>query len=459
MYLIIAILCTTLSGYLFKKASGTISLRSPNMMSLIFYFYFFINNVIGAVLIVYQIDEHYAVGKLSNDIYRYYGFWTIMYTIVSFPLGQIIANKVFINNKMDIIYKNYLSKELINEPLRKRNHVRNTMLLFSLISVVSVIYTLITIGGSPLSAILNGADVMDFGMMRADAKRNFSGNEYFKNFGITFTPLLSYIVYGYMKLCNRRFEQLWFWIMFISSILILTYDLEKAPVLFYLIGFLFFKVYMGYKLSNKLLISFFFFILFMILLLYITLLSFDINTMFVFNQGPIGRMILSSNAGVFLTYDIFPKNHDFLGFSSFSRILSDVFGLHHSERSARYVMELVNPSGVSAGTAGVCNSLFVSEAWANWGITGVIFSPIYVGFLIQCLYLFFLSKRKTPFYLGIFVFYTIRSSINGGINDYIYNVTTFLVFILYFFTYHYLFINTNNPKNEKSNFTLSVQNK
>ena len=185
-------------------------------------------------------------------------------------------------------------------------------------------------------------------------------------------------------------------------------------------------------------------------------MDYETDALFLYNSGFIGRLTLSSNAGLFLTFDIFPAHHSFLGFSSFSNILSSLFDIPYSERSARYVMEYVNPSGIQSGLAGVYNSLFTSEAWANWGIAGVILSPIYVGMVIQSLYIIILSSRKTPFFLALFVFYTIRSSINGGINDYIYSISTIFMIFIYYFVYYF---GKGLIKYEKNNSTLPVQNR
>ncbi len=83
------------------------------------------------------------------------------------------------------------------------------------------------------------------------------------------------------------------------------------------------------------------------------------------------------------------------------------------------------------GIAGVVNSLFIGEAWANFGIYGVLIAPLYVGFLIQSLYLFFLKSKKTPFLLALFVSFSIKGAITGGFNDYFYNVN--FIFLLFVF--------------------------
>lgn len=406
------------------------------MMSVIFYFYFLLNNVVGAILVVNHMDDHYVINKITNDISRYYGYWAIMYTIIGFPVGQLVANTIFRKKNISSVYYGYISQPLCNEPNNIRNRVKIFAIVLSVISVLATIYTLMVLGGSPLKAVLSGADSTDLAILRGDANRDFGGNGYFRNiFGILLTPILSYVAYGYKKLYETGFNNLWFWGMFVCSILILTFDLEKSPLLWYFIGFVFIKVYLGYQLSNRFLFIVGGIITGLVITMYIVLSSFDLDALFIFNQGIIGRLILSSNAGVFLSFDLFPLRHEFIGFSSFSMFLSDLLGYPYSERASRIIMEYVSPGGIAAGTAGVMNSLFVSEAWANWGVVGLVLSPIYVGFLIQCLYLFFLSARKTPLLFGLFVYFTIKCSINGGINDYIYSATSMVLLLLMYFIY------------------------
>lgn len=143
---------------------------------------------------------------------------------------------------------------------------------------------------------------------------------------------------------------------------------------------------------------------------------------------------MSQCGGTFMTLDLFPSVIDHLGFSSVSSLWASLFNLEYSETSARLIMGELFPGAVMEGTAGVMNSLFIAEAWANFGWYGLIISPIYVGFIIQSLFLFFLKSPKTPFFLAFFVYYSARSSLTGGFNAYIYNpqVLLFLGLIILF---------------------------
>ena len=91
------------------------------------------------------------------------------------------------------------------------------------------------------------------------------------------------------------------------------------------------------------------------------------------------------------------------------------------------------PSAVEEGTAGVINSLFLGEAWADFGFAGVMFSPFWVGFVIQWSYILLVKAEKTPLFLALAVYLTLKWPVSGGFNDFVYNasiVTMLFVFII-----------------------------
>lgn len=439
MFLLITIFTVYISSLLFKKASGTISVSKLNMMSWIFYYELVLQSVIGAVLVVYQVDHHYLIDKLVFDNSRRLGFYAIIYTMISFPLGMLFANYLFNIKRMKILFTEYTCKYIHKEKVYNDYNIRFLLMILSLISLCSVVYVLYKIGDVPLFKLLSGKGTFDIGVFKVDVSRNFQGNEYVKNIlALLLTPFLSYVAYGYKILNNSLFNRTWFWTMFFFTILILTYNYAKSPLLMYCLGFVFYRVYLNGKLSRKFLLysglSLLGFVI-GVYLFFTTGINFDLKSLFGYNMGITGRLILSQGAGTFLSFDLFPRVIDHIGFSSVSELLSNLFGMEYNMRSARLIMEQVNYNGVIGGTAGVINSLFIGEAWANFGWIGFILAPIYVGFIIQCLYLFLLKSPKTPFFISIFVWFSVHSSITGGFNDYFYNIQVLVFVVLIVFVY------------------------
>jgi len=401
-------------------------------MSWIFYYNFILQSILGAILIINGIDDHYIINKIQYNSTRLLGYYAIMYSIVAFPIGMLLSNAIFKQKKISLAFYNYTHKKIHKEVRYNDSIVKMLLVLLSVICILSVFYVLYTIGNIPLFSLFSGSNTLELAGFRGDMTRHFPGNEYIKNIiALGLTPLLSYISYAYKKLDNTTFNKLWFTTMFICSILIVTYSLSKSPLIVYLLSFIFMKVYLDGSISKKTIAIGGIGALTIIIFLYV-FISKDINiaTLFRYNSGIFGRIMLSQVSGTFLSFDIFPNSVEHLGFSSISGFLSDILNLNYSERSARILMEYINAGGVEAGTAGVVNSLFIGEAWANFGIIGLVLSPIYVGFVIQSLYLFFLNSPKTPFFVGLFVTYSMSSRVTGGFNDYIYNIDIITKLIL-----------------------------
>lgn len=432
-FIFISIICTVISAVLFSKNAGTVSLKKINMMSWIFWYNFVFQSVIGATLVALKIDNHYLLLNI-NDTTRINAYWAIMYTIIAFPIGMFVANSIFRTKNVRLLFESYIFKSVESEIKYSAYNIKMLIRLLSLLCILSVIYVLYVLNEIPLLKMIFEPD-FDFLGFRIAASRSFAGNEYIKNlFAIFLTPIMSYIMYVYYCRSKNRIDRNWFLCMFIFSILIITYDFEKAPIVAYLLGFFFIRVYLKGTVSYRILMCFFIPMFVLLFFIYITIMhnsTFNIFELFSYNSGIVGRIVLTQIAGTFLSFDFFPSTINFIGFSSFSQYLSDILNIPYFDRAARLIMEQVNTEGVIMGRAGVVNSLFVAEAWANWGVIGLIISPIYVGFLVQSLYLFFLKSSKTPLFIGFFAYYSVKGSIMGGINDYFYNVSfIFGLFIL-----------------------------
>lgn len=388
------------------------------MMSVIFYYYLLLQCVIGAVLIVNNWEGYnWEMAGITDQSVRVFGYWAIMYTMIAFPFGMLLANSVFKKTNTAYLFRKYCAKPITLERIGDSNLVRILLIALSIISLLSVIYVIGIIGEIGILKVMNTDSASELKIFRNESGREFSGNVFIRGvFALYLCPILCYVAYAYRIYKPSSNNTLWFWSMFVGSVLILTSNLEKAPVIIFFIGFVFFRVYLGKPLSKKLLTILALIVFFLVALIYIFVMKTE--TEFI-AKGIMTRLTVSSVGGLYLDLDIFPSKHPFLGFSSFSTEISSIFG-PQSDRSARIAMMMVRPEQIALG-AGVINCLFIGEAWANWGWPGLILSPIYVGFLIQSFYLFLLSLRKTPLLLGIMVKYSFYAAIVGGINDYIYN--------------------------------------
>lgn len=432
MYLLISYIVLIFSFFLFRKVAGTLSISQPNMISWNYYYQLVLQSFIASILVVYEIDNHYLISKIHNDDVRFQGWLAIQYTMVAMPVGMILTLFLFGKKSNKKNFKNYINSPLVGVITKNDVLIKQMLYLLSLICVLSVGYTYAYLTANPFIAILKmRADQL--ALLRIINGRNFSGNEYIRNiFAIGLTPILSYIAYGYVKLQNKKVDKYWLIILIIASVLILFYDLQKSPIFFYFFGFIFINVLLGVKINLKKLFKYLAMVLILIISMYSHLSSSDssLDSLFGnYNQGVTGRLFLTQAAGIYLSFDIFPSSHPFIGFSSLTSLFS--YSGNNSERSARIIMETINSKGINEGTAGVINSLFISEAWANFGLVGVLIAPLIVGIELQFIYQYILKSRKTPLMLGLYAYFSLHIPITGGFNDFLYNVQ-YLVIIITF---------------------------
>ena len=416
-------------------------LTKLNMISWIFYFHLIMQSFIASILVVNGWDNHYVINTVSRDS-RFYGWLAVQYTMIAFPFGMLLINFVFGYKSSRDLFNSYLNSPLQHFISPRDSYIKFFLYILSFISILSVIYTLANLKTLPILKIFQGYNAYDLARFRQEASRSFEGNQYIRNiFGLTFTPILAYISFSYWKITRSKKDFIWFFIMFIFSFLILTYDLSKYPFIMFIVGFLFLKVLIKGEVKKEIIFLFGGVAVALVLLAYIFIGKVtDFQTLFSYNKGLLGRILLSQAAGTYLAFEYFPKMHDFIGFASLSNVLSKAFGINYVDRAARIIMENFNPAGVQGGTAGVMNSLFIAEAWANFGWIGVIFSPIYVGMFVQAIFMTFLKSKKTPLSVGLFSYLSYNLPITGGFNDFFYNPVLMITFVIFTSIYIMAFV-------------------
>ncbi|WP_153810712.1 O-antigen polymerase [Paraglaciecola chathamensis] len=408
-----------------------------------FYINLILQSFISSVIVVNGWEDHYRISRqLTTQDSRLYGWLAVQWVMLAMPIAMymIVIFSGFKSTERQ--YLTYIRKPIEEFTSRNNKSLFKLISLLTGISLLAVCYTFYTIGFIPQLKLFSLSGLLS-AELREDVGRGFEGSFIFRNiFALTLTPILSYIWFAYSFYYKKRRMKLVFYIMLIASLLIVSYNLAKSPIVFYLIGLLFLNVYIkgGVKISK---IVYLFLFLFCILIFsyYLTFDSFDILHLLSINSGIGGRVLLGQSMGIYFSMDVFPKHHEFLGMNSVSQFVSNIIGNDYSPRSARILMEHVNPKGVANGTAGLMNSLYIGEAWANWGIFGVFIAPFIVGFYIQTIFMFFITSKKHPIYLGLFAYLSFRLPVVGGVNDFIYNPIHVILFIIFF---SYLFMTSKS---------------
>ncbi|MBG9544698.1 hypothetical protein ABE29_18610 [Cytobacillus firmus] len=422
LYLLIWCIVLTASIYLFKQAGGSLSLLKPNMISIIFYYSFLISSFIGTLLIGMGVDDYYMINRLYFEESRQKGFYIICLVMILFPLVMMLITKLS-NFDAKEEFNEYLSKD-ISLPFKEKNEFFLIFLMLSGISMLSILYTLWKAPVIPILEVALGNSEYSPGELRIMAQREFGGNVLIRNiFAIALTPLLSLIAYVYAVRTGQVKWKLLYLSLFAGAILINIYDLAKSPVFFYLIMFLLLSLYIGViRFNVRRLVLWGMLGAAALVSMYIVIQGVtDIGSYLSYNSGPVGRLIFAQIAPTFLHFDLYGSLLPFLNGKSLP-IITDLFDMDHV-RSARVVMETVFPEKVEAGTAGVLNTLYIAEAYANFGYLGVVVSTIYIAALVQILYIVFVRLPKNPVFLCLFIYFTINipRTLVGGFADFLFN--------------------------------------
>lgn len=433
LYVVIWFIILMVSTYFFNKASGTLSILKLNLNSLSFYYSFLVSSYIGSLLIVTGIDGYYMNNRLIHEESRLIGFFVICFVMLFYPLVMFLLSKIAgFNAKKE--FELYLKKN-IELPFKQKNEFFMIFLGLSMLSLFAIAYTLWKTPFIPILELIIGNGELSPGELRILAQRNFEGNVLVRNiFAIALTPLLSLIAYVYSAKTKLLKWKFLFLVLFAGTVIISVYDLAKSPIFFYLFMFLLLRLYLGKtKFSVKKLVLWGSIGTVILVGMYIVIQGVtEIDSYLSYNSGPIGRLILAQISPTFLHLDLFGQSLPFLKGQSLPSIFLNMFDIEQI-RSARLVMTTVFPEKVEAGTAGVLNTLFIAEAYANFGYVGIVFATFYVATLVQIVYITFLRLPKNPIFLSLFIYFTVNipRTLVGGFSDFLFNPIWFFICFLF----------------------------
>lgn len=429
LYLRIALVIAVfaLVTYLFKEASGSLSFKKLNMVSAIYYFMIAFN-LIGASLVYVGLRGHYLIQKIRASQTINVTYFSLAYTMVMFPLVLIIMRKIlshfFVRRDIDKFTEagiNYNASTL---------NIQCVALGFAAICTLATAYVFANLGYIPFVAMFKGGNI---NALRQSGSRYFSGNQYVKNLlMLTLTPFVSYLTYIYYRITKAIFWRVLFYYMAILSVIVLTYDFSKSPIITYLMGLYLLEVVLGNVRNNKRFNRLAIAAVLLILFFYVIVMDAG-SSLFSIYTGPFGRIFFTQIATLFLHIEAFPLKHAFLNGASFNGWMSFIVPAAAGIRSGRVVMTIYNAAGIETNTAGVMNTVFIGEAYANFGYVGIIIAPIIFGIVIGFFAYMLPSLKKTPTSILLYVQMVLQfiTVVEGGFVDIFYSASTiFLIFII-----------------------------
>lgn len=415
----------------YYRVSNGFSLSKMNIYSYFFYSTTVLT-IVGSLILGINIESHYLGYAIINENTALIGMFLL--TLSFWFFAFIIKNMQQIEYFKTQSYRIKI-KELFYVPSKQpTQNFTFVFVLLMMFSFAAVVYTFYIIGFSniPLVNFFMGADTEYLAFLRQQVGRNFQGNVYVRNIiALGLTPLLSYISFVHYSLKKEKKWLIFTIVTVFLSVIILTYDLQKAPVLRYLFAYIFIlpHTYKGrFNIKPKYIVLFGI----LVMVMFLAFTSIDLIGLFSFDGGPLNRIFKTQAFSTFAHIDVFPSQLDFLyGRSLPSFITTRVFNAPQI-RSAKLVMEVFNPQGVIDGTAGVMNGFYIAEAYANFSYFGVGFSNIIVAIEMAIVHAVFMRSQKTAVSVAGYAYVTnlFVNTTQGGFIDFIYNPVLWIIILI-----------------------------
>lgn len=399
---VISVTVILLAFLSFKTAFGLPSIRQYLPHTHLLLVMIIIETIVGMQLqyLGFRTDVSNNFG-LADDEYLEALFW-IWYTIIMFSaVLALVSNTYRLRSKLNA----YLIQGIIVD--NKRGKVVFSVLTILGIFIVIYLYYY----NAPIFALLNG-NLENILISRVDYGRNFGGSYFIKNIlGQYIVIMTSYVIYIYAVETKERFWVVVFLINFVTSAIIASASMSKSGLVNYLIPYLFIESLRGHVFKIRSIIRL------TVVATLILIVFYAIQTHATFTLESIMRILRQIADRVLLVQiqsfpaflSIFPRLHPFTNGAGIA--LLRFLGFNHIE-SARVVASFLEPGGYAQGWIGVSNTIFQGDAYANFGVLGLLFAPILVAFWIAFIYYRLLSTEKNPINLSTYVF-ILNGLING----------------------------------------------
>jgi oligosaccharide repeat unit polymerase len=423
MYIFSYILISIISYKIFKTITGSVSLFEFGFLPWLYFGQLLVMSYTGVMLLNAGIPYFL---KFSNSSVIA-AFWAVSYCMIAIPLTIKILDKISKNS----IAINSLHFQRIGTQVKMTENDRVMHLFWRIIFVISCCGTVYVYAQNGWKtpfflSLTSDTSVALLNEMRYTAKYDFSGILYIRNLiALLLGPLVSLIFYAYYRQFNSITVKIWYWLSLINTVLIVTYSGEKAPLVFYILSIIIVEVCVKGRLSKWRTIKYSIIVLVLIIGTFFKLTK---NTEIYINGGIVGRILFAQIAGVPATFELFPKVYGFLNGGMFPEWITEVIGVEPASHKL-LLKSHYDPVGVSTRSTGVMNTLFIGEAYANFGILGAVFSPIIISVIIFII-LNMLFKKKTPTSIGIYAWFSLHIGLSGGFVNFLYNPKWFMIIII-----------------------------
>lgn len=392
------------------------------------YWFSFVFCVIGAFIIrLGYVDDGFFISPIhGNENAKIDG---LLITVISFLFFFLtiwfveILNGRFEKRGRKSLFVNW--NRFVYRPVEISS--QKTYYLMFFLTIIFCAYYIYSISPAPFMMAISGSSPTEVAIRRIAVTKDYEGVGYFKTIAQFLPVILCY--YQVFRLHNNSTSKLIVFGSFVFSSFILIVNGEKAPLIFFIIGFILcISVYR--PLSRKILIYFTLMIFSFLVFLYILLFQFnDVDYLL---KIIIERVFVAQEAAVFYAADYF-SNANYLGFSTLDNLITKVFGLVAEPRASELFMYKYLPDMVANGGWNV-NGYFGHESYSNFGWIGVFIGSIWGGATNSLLCIYLRATRKTEITMAFYVFFSISvTTLLSSFNLMLFNTQLILVFMFFIF--------------------------
>lgn len=345
--------------------------------------FYFLSSYIGIPVLYYQLDA-YRIALGVTDQFTILKLWAVN-SIVIFVICCVFCLLSYIISKTTFYYSTQI--ELTYSPI-----FYFYFIFFIFLSFFSLAVYIKQIGSVPLLHIFSQINMFELAAMRSNATNAFAGKyHWFVLLTSTIPAFLSYIALGIL-LRKRCLKNLCFFIIplslsFFSSIM----NLEKAPLVWYIVG-LAMVVLLNRNTRFSVKNIFFLSVSFFIILVFS-------YSFFMKSSSPVSSILSRVTTGElapgYYYLDVFPNKIDFLVGKSFPNP-KGIFPWGGFNLPLE-IMNIMVPSIEERGIKGSAPTAFWGELYANFGYLGVVLGSVLVGIILWfSSYLIHKKRTLTP---------------------------------------------------------------
>lgn len=352
------------------------------------YWSFLVFSYIGYPAIYFKKVPYYVNIGMTNQTIIWQMFiisslvWIQLFFGISFGLKFIKGN-------------NHL---LIDKNSKKEISFLVWIMLF-LISLFVFLYYLNSVPNVAIIEALKGASRIELYKFRSSMTNDFPNLHRYTLFFKEILPFLSFIALSQLLLKNKLKWKIAFFISFLITFFAMIADVQKAPLVWYIISLIaIYLVFNNKPVKFRLLIKIGFLILSLLVAMYILFMGESLSIKTILN--PIQRATTGQIAYFYNYIIAIPERINYQGFKTFP----NPGGILPYE-NFRYTVEIYKETlNTIDGRVASIPTGFYGELWVNGGWSLLFFTPMFFGIIISFIHKLFCARKLSSLGISFLVY-------------------------------------------------------